>query len=72
MKTKLTLLVDERIKRKARALSKRRKTSISAMISEFIDREDKVKKDALNEFWGIWADRDIDLEKIRERAWRRY
>ncbi|MFN3874472.1 MAG: DUF6364 family protein [Flavobacteriales bacterium] len=72
MKTKLTLLVDERIKRKARALSRRRNTSISAVFSEFIEREDKAKKDPLSEFWGIWADRDIDLKKIRGKAWRRY
>lgn len=24
------------------------------------------------ELWGIWADRDIDLKKIRAKAWRRY
>lgn len=72
MKTKLTLLVDERIKRKARALSRRRNTSISAVFSELIEREDKVKKDPLSEFWGVWADRDIDLKKIRDKAWRQY
>lgn len=72
MKTKLTLLVDERVKRKARALSRRRKTSISAVFSELIEREEKAMKAPLMEFWGVWADRDIDLKKIRERAWRRY
>jgi hypothetical protein len=72
MKTKLTLLVDEKVKRKARALSRRRKTSISAVFSEFIEREEKGRKDPLMEFWGIWADRDIDVKKLREKAWRRY
>ena len=68
----LTLLVDEKVKRKARALSRRRKTSISAVFSEFIEREEKGRKDPLMEFWGIWVDRDIDLKKLREKAWRQY
>ena len=71
MKTKLTLSVDARTLRNARALSRRRKRSISALVSEFITRELARKEDPLMEFWGIWAGRDITLEKIREKAWRR-
>ncbi len=72
MKTKLTLLVEEKTKRKARALSRRRGTSISAVFSELIDREAARRKEPFAEFWGLWADRDIDLKKIREKAWRRH
>ena len=71
MKTKLTLSVDAKVKRSARLLSRKRKRSISALVSEFIERELARKEEPLKEFWGIWADRDITLEKIREKAWRR-
>ena len=71
MKTKLTLSVDAKVKRSARLLSRKRKRSISALVSEFIERELARKEEPLKEFWGIWADRDITLEKIREKAWKR-
>lgn len=71
MKTKLTLSVDSKVTRSARLLSRRRKRSISALFSEFIERELARKEEPLKEFWGIWADRDITLEKIREKAWKR-
>ncbi|HRD51025.1 MAG TPA: DUF6364 family protein [Flavobacteriales bacterium] len=71
MKTKLTLLVDERVKRKARALSRRRNTSISAVFSEFIEREDKSKKDPFAQLDGIWEGRDVDAREIRRRVWKR-
>ena len=70
-KTKLTLLVSERVKRKARALSNRRKTSISAVFSELIEREDKRKKDPFAGLDGIWEGRDIDAREIRQRVWKR-
>jgi hypothetical protein len=28
------------------------------------------KEDPLAEFFGIWADRDIDAEMLRKQAWR--
>jgi uncharacterized protein YdaU (DUF1376 family) len=71
MKTKLTLLVDEKVKRKARALSRRRKTSISAVFSEFIEREDKTGRDPFANLDGIWESRDIDAREIRRRVWKR-
>lgn len=71
-KSKLTLLVPERIKRKARSISRRRRTSISRMFTEMIERETTRPRDPFMELWGIWADRKIDLKKIRETAWRRY
>jgi hypothetical protein len=72
VKTKLTLLVDERIKRKARALSRRRNTSISAVFSEFIEREERKGKDPFANLDGIWQGRDIDAREIRHRVWKRY
>lgn len=71
MKTKLTLSVEEKVKRSAHALSRLRKRSISSLVSEFIERELSRKEEPLTEFWGIWADRDITLEQIREKAWKR-
>ncbi|GEM_PF-1568858 len=71
MKTKLTLSVDTKVKRNARILSRRRKRSISALVSEFIERELARKEEPLMEFWGIWADRDVTLEGLREKAWKR-
>ena len=71
MKTKLTLLVDERIKRKARALSRRRKTSISAVFSEFIEQADKAGKDPFARLDGIWEGREVDAREIRDRVWSR-
>lgn len=74
MKTKLTLLVEERTKRKARILSNRRRISISRLFDEFVERESARKKEEVpfEGLWGIWADRDITLERIREKAWRKY
>ena len=71
MKTKLTLLVDEKVKRKARALSRRRKTSISAVFSEFIEREAKTGRDPFATLDGILESRDIDAREIRRRVWKR-
>lgn len=51
-KTKLMLFVDEQVERKARALSRRRKTSISAMFSEFIEREGKAGKELFDGVLG--------------------
>ncbi|MCC6577252.1 MAG: hypothetical protein IT228_07915 [Flavobacteriales bacterium] len=74
MKTKLTLFVEERTKRKARILSDRRRISISRLFDEFVERESARKKEEVpfEGLWGIWVDRDITLEKIREKAWRKY
>lgn len=71
MKIKLTLLVDEKVKRKARALSIRRKTSISAVFSEYIEREEKTIKDPFANLDGIWEGREIDASEIRKRVWKR-
>ncbi|MBK8583690.1 MAG: DUF6364 family protein [Flavobacteriales bacterium] len=71
MKTKLTLSVEEEVKRSAHALSRLRKRSISSMVSEFIERELARKNEPLSEFWGIWIDRDMTLEQIREKNWNR-
>lgn len=72
MKTKLTLLVEEKTKRKARILSNRRKISISKLFDEFVERESVKEEEPFAKLEGIWKDRDITLEKIRDKAWRRY
>ena len=72
MKTKLTLLVEEKTKRKARILSNRRRISISKLFDEFVERESVKESEPFAKLDGIWKDRDITLEKIREKTWRRY
>jgi hypothetical protein len=37
-----------------------------------IETIEKEKKESLSSFVGIWKDRDIDLNTIREAAWKRY
>jgi uncharacterized protein YdaU (DUF1376 family) len=69
MKSKLTLSLDAEVKRKAQLLSRERKRSISALVSEFFERERVRQEQPLSEFWGIWADRDITVTKIRKKAW---
>ena len=74
MTTKLTLSVPPKFKRTAEALSRSRKKSISALVVELVEREAAQEKEKMpfQELLGIWADRDITLEKIREKAWRKY
>jgi len=72
MKTTLTLWLDDGIKRKAKVLAQRRRISVSQLFAELIEREDRRTHDHLKALVGIWADRDIDLKEIREKAWRGY
>ena len=71
MTTKLTLSVPLRFKRTAAALSRRRKQSISALVVERVEREAKREKDPFAGLDGVWEGRDITLEKLREKAWKR-
>ncbi|MBL0127802.1 MAG: hypothetical protein IPP83_10160 [Flavobacteriales bacterium] len=71
MTTKLTLSVPLRFKRTAAALSKRRKKSISALVVELIEREAQREKDPFSGLDGVWEGRDITLEQLREKAWKR-
>ncbi len=71
MTTKLTLSVPLRFKRTASALSKRRRKSISALVVELVEREAKREKDPFAGLDGVWEGRDITLEKLREKAWKR-
>ncbi|MBK6540898.1 MAG: hypothetical protein IPG10_06395 [Flavobacteriales bacterium] len=71
MTTKLTLSVPPRFKRTAAALSRRRKKSISALVVELVEREAKREKDPFAGLDGVWEGRDITLEKLREKAWKR-
>lgn len=71
MTTKLTLSVPPGFKRTAAALSRRRKKSISALLVELVEREAKREKDPFAGLDGVWEGRDITLEKLREKAWKR-
>ena len=71
MTTKLTLSVPLKFKRTARRLSQRRGKSISALVVELIEREAAMQSDPFANLRGIWKDRDIDADEIRERAWKR-
>ena len=71
MTTKLTLSVPPRFKRTAAALRRRRKKSISALVVELVEREAKREKDPFAGLDGVWEGRDITLEKLREKAWKR-
>ena len=70
-KTKLTLLVNDRIKRKARSISRRKHTSISKWFMELVERESKAAKDPFEKLDGIWKDREVDAREIRHRVWTR-
>jgi len=71
MTEKLTLSVPPKFKRKAQLLSRRRKKSISALFVEFVEREGKREKDPFAGLDGVWEGRDITLEALREKAWKR-
>ncbi len=71
MRTKLTLSVPMDFKRTARRLSQRRGKSISALVVELIEREAAMQRDPFANLRGIWKDRGIDADEIRERAWKR-
>ena len=71
MTAKLTLSVPLKFKRTARRLSQRRGKSISALVVELIEREAAMQSDPFANLRGIWKDRDIDAEELRERAWNR-
>lgn len=71
MTEKLTLSVPPKFKRKAALLSRRRKKSISALFVEFVEREAMREKDPFAGLDGVWEGRDITLEQLREKAWKR-
>ncbi|MBK8583664.1 MAG: hypothetical protein WAT61_11850 [Flavobacteriales bacterium] len=71
MTVKLTLSIPPDFKKTATLLSLRRKKSISALFVELLAREAEKDIDQYGEIRGIWKDRDITAEEIRERAWKR-
>ncbi|NPA29661.1 MAG: ribbon-helix-helix protein, CopG family [Epsilonproteobacteria bacterium] len=62
----------EALKQEAKAMG----ISVSAFIREVL-REDlkrrkkEPKKRDFREFGGMWANRDVSKEKLREKAWKR-
>ena len=69
-KDKLTLTVRRDVARKARALSRRRKQTVSRMFEEWVSRLSETE-DPLLALSGLWKDRDITLEELRAKAWGR-
>jgi hypothetical protein len=69
-KDKLTLTVRKDVARKARALGRQRKQSVSRMFEEWVMRMSETE-DPLLALSGIWKDRDITLEDLRAKAWSR-
>jgi hypothetical protein len=71
MTVKLTLSVPPQFKRTATMLSRRRKKSISALFVELMEREAAKEKDPFAGLDGVWEGRDITVEQLREKAWKR-
>jgi hypothetical protein len=71
MTVKLTLSVPPKFKRTATMLSRRRKKSISALFVELMEREAAKEKDPFAGLDGVWEGRDITVEQLREKAWKR-
>ena len=69
-KDKLTLTVRREVARKARALSRARKQSVSRMFEDWMMRLSETE-DPLLALSGLWKDRDITLEELRAKAWSR-
>jgi hypothetical protein len=69
-KDKLTLTVRRDVARKARALSRERKQSVSRMFEEWMMRISDTE-DPLLALSGLWKDRDLTLEDLRAKAWTR-
>ncbi|MBL0126734.1 MAG: hypothetical protein IPP83_04585 [Flavobacteriales bacterium] len=69
-KDKLTLAVRRDVARKARALSRSRKQSVSRMFEEWMMRVSDTE-DPLLALAGLWKDREITLEDLRAKAWSR-
>lgn len=51
MKTKLTLTIDESIKNRAKQMARRRGTSVSEMVEQYLERN-------INEDWGWQPQQD--------------
>jgi hypothetical protein len=71
MTVKLTLSIPPQFKRTATMLSRRRKKSISALFVELMEREAAKEKDPFAGLDGVWEGRDITVEQLREKAWKR-
>ena len=59
----------EQIKQRASLMG----VSVSAYIRDILKKELKNKKESnsnLDDFVGMWSDRDISLNDIREKAWK--
>lgn len=69
-KDKLTLTVRRDVAKKARALGRSRRQSVSRLFEEWVLRV-SATEDPLLALEGLWKDRDITLEDIRRKAWGR-
>lgn len=81
MKKKLTLTIEESVKERAKVLAKRRGTSVSEMVEEYLDRkarsegEDLPKDSPVNQFAGSLPLSDSDKgddELLREALEEKY
>jgi hypothetical protein len=68
----LTLQVDDELETKLRALVEREHTTPELFIQKLINQYSANKE--LEDFFscaGLWKDRDITQETLREQAWRK-
>lgn len=68
---KLILSIPKEIKEKAELICQQRKISMAEFFIELIEREASEAQDPFAFLDGIWEDRQITAEEIRERAWKR-
>ena len=68
VKHKITLSLRRDVAKKARALSRAKKQSVSKMFEEWVMRVSDTE-DPLLALSGLWKDRDITLEELRAKAW---
>jgi hypothetical protein len=59
------------VARKARALGRQRKQSVSRMFEEWVLSMSDTG-DPLLALAGLWKDREITLDDLRAKAWNRY
>ena len=60
----------EAVKRKAQQMGLSLSAYIRTVLKKELDQEEHNNID-FSEFQGLWKDRDITAEKLREEAWKR-
>jgi len=77
MKQRLNLMIDEALYEQARRHSYEVKKSISAMVREslrdYLEKAQapEIEKQSYQNFSGLWQGRDINLQEIRDKAWKK-